>query len=86
MGKGGCPSHRRYRNGLLHTKFSLSPPGIYPDCYRHWETILLGAVPVMLDEMRDDPPRVVDVFNSLPSLTVPSAEALTPELLRTTWA
>lgn len=37
-----------YRNLIRHTKFVISPPGNGPDCHRTWESIYLGAVPVVL--------------------------------------
>ncbi len=37
-----------FRNGILSSQFVLSPPGNGPDCYRTWESIYLGAVPVVL--------------------------------------
>jgi len=29
--------------------FNLSPPGAGPDCYRTWESMLLGVIPIVLD-------------------------------------
>lgn len=34
-----------YRN-VARAKFLLSPPGDRPDCYRHWEAVGLGTVPI----------------------------------------
>ncbi len=30
--------------------FTLSPPGAGPDCYRTWEAIIAGSIPIVLDE------------------------------------
>ena len=39
---------RDFRDGILQAKFVVSPPGNGPDCYRTWEAIYLGAVPIVL--------------------------------------
>lgn len=38
---------REYRVLVSKSKFVLSPPGNGPDCHRTWESIYLGAVPVV---------------------------------------
>ena len=40
-------SPREYRALVSRSKFVLSPPGNGPDCHRTWESIYLGAVPVV---------------------------------------
>ena len=37
-----------YRQLLLRSKYVLSPPGNGPDCHRTWESIYLGAIPIVL--------------------------------------
>lgn len=37
-----------FRSGILRSRFVLSPPGNGPDCYRTWESIYLGAVPIVV--------------------------------------
>ena len=39
-----------YRKSILNSKFVVSPPGNGPDCHRTWESIYLGAVPIVLRE------------------------------------
>ena len=41
-------SIRNFRANILKSKFVVSPPGNGPDCYRTWEAIYLGAVPIVL--------------------------------------
>jgi len=41
-------SIRDFRAGIMSSRFVLSPPGNGPDCYRTWEAIYLGAVPIVL--------------------------------------
>jgi hypothetical protein len=61
---------------LLHdTQFMASPPGRGSDCFRHWEALLSGAIPIILPStvahaaMRYLPAVVVDDY-SLASPTV----------------
>lgn len=37
-----------HRQQVLNSKFVLSPPGRGADCHRTWESLYLGAVPVVL--------------------------------------
>jgi len=39
-----------YRLRVRGTKFVISPPGGGMDCHRTWESLYLGAVPVVLDD------------------------------------
>jgi len=47
-----CPTSRVGLSHNLHilskSKYVLSPPGAGPDCFRTWEAIYLGAVPIVL--------------------------------------
>jgi hypothetical protein len=38
---------KSYRKLLLRSKFVLSPPGNGPDCHRTWESMYLGAIPIV---------------------------------------
>ena len=51
--------------------FVLSPPGAGPDCHRHWETILLGSVPIVLRS------RALRILDDLPCLQVDSWDEVT---------
>ena len=52
-----------YLNDIAHSKFVLSPAGNGIDCYRTWECILLGAIPIMkrspIDYIYDDLPVLI---------------------------
>jgi len=37
---------RAFYKSIANTQFLISPRGDRPDCYRHWEAIGLGAIPV----------------------------------------
>lgn len=41
------PTREFYRQIASHP-FVLSPPGAGPDCHRHWESIHLGSIPIVL--------------------------------------
>ena len=43
-------SPRDYRDQVRKSQFVLSPPGNGIDCHRTWESIYLGAIPVVLRE------------------------------------
>lgn len=57
---------KKYRQTLLNSRYVISPPGNGPDCHRTWESIYLGAIPVVL---RSSWPFTVD---ELPVLVVDS--------------
>jgi hypothetical protein len=55
---------------LSRSKFVLSPPGAGPDCFRTWEAIYLGAIPIVLRSHwpfshLDLPVLIVDSFDNL---------------------
>mmetsp|Transcript_10485 Transcript_10485/g.34626 ORF Transcript_10485/g.34626 Transcript_10485/m.34626 type:complete len:343 (+) Transcript_10485:766-1794(+) len=52
-----------YFSTIARSKFFLSPVGTGIDCFRHWETLLLGAVPVV-----DYSPVAAGLFEKLPVL------------------
>lgn len=62
-------STKDFRKGVLNSKFVLSPPGNGPDCYRTWESIYLGAVPVVLRHSLAE-----SLFSELPIWAVDSWE------------
>jgi hypothetical protein len=46
-GDGHIPIQDYYRHMTEHF-YVISPPGAGPDCHRHWESLYLGAIPVVL--------------------------------------
>ena len=68
-------SVEEYRNFIVESKFILSPPGLGEDCYRTWETLFLGAIPVIEHSTFDR------VFERLPVLLVDSYSELNAEFL-----
>lgn len=73
--EGGL-SMREFFADVGRSKFVLSPPGRAWDCYRTYEALAMGAVPIVL---RDEP--VSRVVNSLPVLMVDDWREVTRERL-----
>jgi hypothetical protein len=52
-----------YMDDMSYCKFTLSPQGDMDDCYRHWEAIMVGSIPIMhrcaLDKIFDDLPVII---------------------------
>ena len=43
-------SHQEHLTAISESRYVISPPGAGADCYRTWEAIYLGAIPVVLEE------------------------------------
>ena len=70
-----------YRQAVARSRFVVSPPGHGWDCYRTYETLALGALPIVL---RQEPASAV--LSGLPAVIVDRWEDATPELLEQAWA
>ena len=57
--------------------FILSPPGNGYDCHRHFEALVLGAIPIIIRT----PLLSNDIYHGLPIIEIDKIEDLTPELL-----
>ncbi|KAI8616120.1 hypothetical protein BC830DRAFT_1119359, partial [Chytriomyces sp. MP71] len=68
-----------YKDVLAPSLFVLSPPGEGPDCYRTYETLLLGGYPIVKTSTLDS------LFSNLPVLIVQDFDDLTVELLEKTY-
>jgi len=64
-----------YLLDLARSKFVLSPEGNGIDCFRTWEAMLLGSIPVVLTSKLDP------LFEDLPVLIVEDWEDITEEFL-----
>ena len=64
-----------YMNEMAKFKFTLSPPGYGPDCYRTWEALLVGSIPIVKSSHLDS------LFKGLPVLIVDDWSAITEEFL-----
>lgn len=64
-----------YLKEMASCKFVLSPAGLAPDCYRNWEALLVGSIPVVKRSQLDP------LFEGLPVLIVDDWEDITQEFL-----
>lgn len=69
-----------YVSDLGRSKFVLSPPGLGYDCYRTYEAIAMGAIPIVKRQ-----PPITDVGKRLPVLLVDDWSDVTPERLTAAW-
>ncbi|CAB9516761.1 expressed unknown protein [Seminavis robusta] len=79
---GGSPKRNLegYFEQLSEAKFILSPGGAGFDCYRNWEALFMGVVPI-IEMVGRSPDGWLRTFNDLPVLVVESFADLTPEML-----
>jgi hypothetical protein len=45
--RGSDPELRAYYSSMARHRFVLSPEGFGADCYRHWECLYLGTIPIV---------------------------------------
>jgi len=72
-------SGRPYKEYLEQMKsylFIISPPGYGIDCHRHWEALMMGAIPVMQHSTIDE------LFTDLPVILVHDWVQVSPEFLQ----
>ena len=69
----------RFYGQLARHRFVLSPEGNGIDCYRHWEALALGAVPIVMRSQAMAP------FASLPILFTDDYSELTEDYLEQQW-
>ncbi len=65
-----------YLQDLTHSRFVLSPPGNGVDCHRTWESLLLGAYPIVLSSTLDP------LYQDLPVVVVSDWNEVTEEFLK----
>lgn len=65
-----------YMRETAQSKFTISPIGDSFDCYRHWETIMVGSIPIIMRGGPCDP-----LFEGLPILLIDRWDELTEEFL-----
>lgn len=68
-------SMQEYFKDLARCKFVLSPPGMGMDCYRTWEALLMGAIPIVLSNTLNP------LYEDLPVLIINDWRDITPEFL-----
>ena len=70
-------SYDEYYDILRNSTFIFSPPGVGWDCYRTWEALLAGTIPIVLRTNTT----FDDLFTHLPVLLVDSYEQVTQSFL-----
>lgn len=68
-------SIEKYLENIAKSKYVISPHGINPDCYRHWESLYLNTIPITLKHPK------LKSFEDLPILFLNSWGELTEEFL-----
>jgi len=66
----------RYYIYLAQSKFIFSPPGDGMDCYRTWEALYFGSIPIVINAS------INSIFENLPVLIVNNYEEINLELLK----
>jgi len=65
----------KYLENIANSKYVISPHGMNPDCYRHWESLYLNSIPITLKHPK------LKSFEDLPILFLNSWDELSEELL-----
>jgi hypothetical protein len=69
------PMEQFYQQIASHP-YVLSPPGAGPDCHRHWEAILLGAIPIVKRS------KATKILEGLPCCQVDEWSEVEPVMLK----
>ncbi|MBA2306605.1 hypothetical protein H0W26_00515 [Candidatus Dependentiae bacterium] len=65
-----------YISELSKYKFVISPPGLGPDCYRVWESLLVGTIPIVQRSHIDG------LYDGFPVLFIDTWEEVTESFLQ----
>ena len=76
VGLGSKKPFMGYMQDMSDYKFALSPSGDMYDCYRHWEAIMVGTIPIILKHYP-----VCEILKDLPVLIVNEWDELTENFL-----
>jgi hypothetical protein len=68
-----------YLHAIAESQFILSPRGNGLDCHRTWESLYMGAIPVVKSSAMDE------VFQDLPVVIVKNWSDVTEEFLKEQW-
>ena len=74
--KGKRQDFKDYLHQMAQCKFTLSPEGLGPDCYRTWEAFLVGTIPIVRRSCLDP------LYEGLPVLIVDNWEDIDEPLLK----
>lgn len=73
--QGSYKTFNQYLEEMAHCKFVLSPRGAGLDCYRTWEALLVGSIPIVKHSNLDP------LYQDLPVLIVDHWDMITEEFL-----
>ena len=73
--KGERIEFKDYLKQMAQSVFTLSPKGLGPDCYRTWESMLVGSIPIVRTSQLDP------LYEGLPVLIIDDWQQLTEEFL-----
>jgi len=74
-----------YYDALLGAKFVASPIGYGRDCYRTWEALALGTIPVLEESTQTGAEEERAKYGGLPIIWVRRWDLVTPAFLRSQW-
>jgi hypothetical protein len=66
----------KYYVSIGRSKFVFSPPGVGMDCYRTWETLYLGSIPIVINSSLNP------IFEKLPVLIVDDYNQINLDFLK----
>lgn len=66
-----------YIDEMVNYKFCLSLPGKGIDCYRTWEALAIGVIPIVIYSEH-----LVSIYDNLPVLIIKDLEQITPHFLQ----
>lgn len=72
-------SNLNYLQNIAKSKYVLSPHGDYPDCYRHYESMYLSAIPITIRHPK------LYFLEDMPVLLLNSWDELSEELLNSSY-
>ena len=65
----------KYCEDLRNAEFVISPKGVNPDCYRTWEALYAGSIPIV------ERTGMEEIFDDLPVIIIDNYAELSPEFL-----
>jgi len=75
----GAKDFGSYLLDIAHSKFVLSPRGNGLDCHRTWESLYMGAIPILISSSIDP------LFQGLPVVVINDWSEVTKEFLEAKW-
>lgn len=74
--RGARQPFKEYMKEMASCMFAFSPPGLGCDCYRTWEALLVGCIPIVRSSQLNE------LYKDLPILVIDSWNEISEEFLR----